>query len=36
VKPTYDETFFHLYFKCEQCDSIDHCLKSIDPEKRLR
>lgn len=33
VTPTYDETFFHLYFKCEQCDFIDHCLKSIDPEK---
>lgn len=29
VSPNYDETFFHLYFKCEQCDFIDHCLKSI-------
>lgn len=33
VTQAYDETFFHLYFKCEQCDFIDHCLKSIDPEK---
>ncbi len=31
VLPTFDETFFHLYFKCEQCDFIDHCMKSIDP-----
>lgn len=32
VSPNYDETFFHLYFKCEQCDFIDHCLKSISAE----
>lgn len=32
VSPNYDETFFHLYFKCEQCDFIDHCLKSISGE----
>lgn len=32
VSKSYDETFFHLYFKCEQCDFIGHCLKSIDPE----
>ena len=31
VLPAFDETFFHLYFKCEQCDFIDHCMKSIDP-----
>jgi len=33
VAPSYDETFFHLYFKCEQCDFIEHCLKSINQEK---
>lgn len=32
VAPNYDETFFHLYFKCEQCDFIDHCRKSISPD----
>lgn len=25
----FDETFFHLYFKCEQCSYIDHCSKSV-------
>ena len=24
-----DETFFHLYFKCEQCEYLDHCSRSI-------
>lgn len=28
-----DETFFHLYFKCEQCDFLEHCIKSIDPAR---
>ena len=32
VLPTFDETFFHLYFKCEQCEFIDHCARSIDPQ----
>lgn len=31
VLPTYDETFFHLYFKCEQCEFLSHCVRSIDP-----
>lgn len=26
-----DDTFFHLYFKCEQCHFLDHCLRSIAP-----
>lgn len=25
-----DETFFHIYFKCEQCDYLTHCRKTID------
>ncbi|AWV19813.1 hypothetical protein A3862_29675 (plasmid) [Methylobacterium sp. XJLW] len=24
-----DETFFHLYFKCEQCEYLGHCSRSI-------
>ncbi|MBB4116985.1 hypothetical protein FHT80_006366 [Rhizobium sp. BK226] len=24
-----DETFFHIYFKCEQCDFLDHCRDEI-------
>jgi hypothetical protein len=24
-----DETFFHIYFKCEQCDYLAHCRKAI-------
>lgn len=26
-----DETFFHLYFKCEQCEYLRHCSRAIDP-----
>lgn len=29
VLPTRDETFFHLYFKCEQCDFLPHCKTTI-------
>lgn len=32
VVPELDETFFHLYFKCEQCSFLSHCEKSIAPE----
>lgn len=32
VGPDFDETFFHLYFKCEQCSFLSHCTKSIAPE----
>ncbi|WP_064713579.1 hypothetical protein [Rhizobium bangladeshense] len=24
-----DETFFHVYFKCEQCSYLEHCRRSI-------
>lgn len=33
VSPGTDETFFHLYFKCEQCAYLTHCLTEIDPER---
>lgn len=35
--PGRDDTFFHLYYKCEQCSYLDHCAKSIsqsDPADR--
>ncbi|MCA3757232.1 MAG: hypothetical protein IM669_06865 [Phenylobacterium sp.] len=32
VRPGYDDTFFHIYFKCEQCSFLEHCQKSIAPE----
>lgn len=25
-----DHTFFHIYFKCEQCKFLEHCRKKID------
>lgn len=28
-----DETFFHLYFKCEQCAYLDHCLGTVAAER---
>ena len=37
VGPGQDDTFFHLYFKCEQCAYLEHCVKSIsqsDPRER--
>ena len=30
VFPNFDETFFHIYFKCEQCDYLAHCRKAIE------
>lgn len=29
VAPGQDESFFHLYFKCEQCQWLEHCERSI-------
>jgi predicted RecB family nuclease len=26
-----DETFFHIYFKCEQCAYLPHCIRTIAP-----
>jgi predicted RecB family nuclease len=28
----FDQTFFHLYFKCEQCAFLEHCGQAITPE----
>src|SRR3546814_6409641 len=28
-----DETFFHVYFKCEQCHFLGHCSKAIAPKR---
>ncbi len=33
VEVSVDETFFHIYFKCEQCEYLPHCLKAIDRAK---
>ena len=27
-----DKTFFHIYFKCEQCAYLPHCSRTISPE----
>lgn len=29
VPPGVDTTFFHIYFKCEQCDYLSHCRTAI-------
>jgi hypothetical protein len=29
VGPGRDDTFFHLYYKCEQCSYLSHCVKAI-------
>lgn len=29
VSPTWDNTFFHIYFKCEQCEYVRHCSQAI-------
>ena len=37
VGPGRDDTFFHLYYKCEQCAYLEHCLQAIshiDPKDR--
>jgi hypothetical protein len=26
-----DETFFHVYFKCEQCSYLPHCMQAVAP-----
>jgi predicted RecB family nuclease len=28
-----DETFFHVYFKCEQCAYLPHCSAAVSPER---
>lgn len=34
VAPGRDETFFHVYFKCEQCSYLPHCIQAVGPERR--
>jgi hypothetical protein len=34
VAPGWDSTFFHIYFKCEQCDYLRHCRQAIREETR--
>lgn len=38
VRPGFDDTFFHVYFKCEQCSYLTHCMGEIssdlEPGKR--
>jgi predicted RecB family nuclease len=31
-----DETFFHVYFKCEQCSYLPHCIESVAPTRSAR
>lgn len=28
-----DETFFHVYFKCEQCAYLPHCIEAVGPDR---
>jgi predicted RecB family nuclease len=28
-----DETFFHVYFKCEQCAYLPHCIEEVGPHR---
>jgi predicted RecB family nuclease len=30
VSQSFDNTFFHIYFKCEQCQFLQHCEHAID------
>lgn len=36
VAPGQDETFFHVYFKCEQCGYLEHCRESVGPGRPPR
>lgn len=31
-----DETFFHVYFKCEQCSYLPHCIEAVGPNRSAR
>lgn len=31
VAPDRDESFFHVYFKCEQCAYLPHCIDAVGP-----
>lgn len=37
IGPGVDETFFHVYYKCEQCQYLEHCYQALskpDPKDR--
>ncbi len=36
VAPGRDETFFHVYFKCEQCAYLLHCIGAVGPGRPAR
>ena len=36
VAPGRDDTFFHVYFKCEQCSYLPHCKEAVSPTKPPR
>ena len=36
VAPGRDETFFHVYFKCEQCAYLPHCIEAVGPGRSPR
>jgi predicted RecB family nuclease len=36
VEPGRDETFFHVYFKCEQCAYLPHCISAVAPERHSK
>ncbi len=31
-----DDTFFHVYFKCEQCAYLPHCIEAVGPRRPPR
>lgn len=33
VAPGRDDTFFHVYFKCEQCAYLPHCIEAVGPRR---
>lgn len=33
VEPGRDETFFHVYFKCEQCAYLPHCGRAVSADR---
>lgn len=33
VTPGRDDTFFHVYFKCEQCAYLPHCIEAVSSER---
>jgi hypothetical protein len=36
VEPSRDETSFHIYFKCEQCEYLSHCRETISLQRKAK